>query len=77
MLNPTRDVSYAADLALARLAPERARASLRFKLSAPRAGDGGRDHLYVAQDTGSGGSWPISSDRVVWFLAARGLVDAR
>ena len=31
--------------------------------------------LYVAQDTGSGGSWPISTDRVVWFLAARHLLD--
>ena len=47
---------------------------LRFKLSgvrAPAAAGG----FFVAQDTGSGGSWPISSDRVVWFLAARHLVD--
>ncbi|UNK48053.1 Six-hairpin glycosidase-like protein [Lysobacter sp. S4-A87] len=71
----TRDVSYAADLALARVSPERTRASLRFKLSGvrPPAAAGG---FFVAQDTGSGGSWPISSDRVVWFLAARHLVDA-
>ncbi|MFC5592924.1 Six-hairpin glycosidase-like protein [Lysobacter niastensis] len=68
----TRDVSYAIDLALARLDPQRARASLRFKLSETRAGTKG---LYVAQDTGSGGSWPISSDRVVWFLAAQHLID--
>ncbi|HEY5850193.1 MAG TPA: Six-hairpin glycosidase-like protein [Lysobacter sp.] len=70
----TRDVSYAADLALARVSPERTRASLRFKLSGTRAPAvaGG---LFVAQDTGSGGSWPISSDRVVWFLAARHLID--
>ncbi|MGX9105176.1 hypothetical protein ACWTQZ_26190, partial [Escherichia coli] len=62
----TRDVSFAADLALARLDPQRTRQSLQFKLSAAR--DGHTPGLFVAQDTGSGGSWPISSDRVVWFL---------
>lgn len=70
----TRDLSYAADLALSRLAPERTRAALRFKLSDLRVGS--PQGTYVVQDTGSGGSWPISSDRVVWFLAARGLLDA-
>ncbi len=69
----TRDVSFAADLALARLDPQRTRQSLRFKLSEAR--DGHTPGLFVAQDTGSGGSWPISSDRVVWFLAARHLLD--
>jgi hypothetical protein len=68
----TRDVSFAADLALSRLDPARTRQSLQFKLSAAR--DGHTPGLFVAQDTGSGGSWPISSDRVVWFLAARGLL---
>jgi hypothetical protein len=33
--------------------------------------------LYVMQDTGSGGSWPVSTDRVVWFLGARRLLDDR
>ncbi|NYF19822.1 hypothetical protein HDC36_001259 [Xanthomonas sp. JAI131] len=70
----TRDVSYAADLALARLDPQRTRRSLRFKLSAMRGADA-LPGLFVAQDTGSGGSWPVSSDRVVWFLAARHLLD--
>jgi len=70
----TRDLSFAADLALAKLRPERTRNALRFKLSDLRAG--GPQGTFVVQDTGSGGSWPISSDRVVWFLAARGLVDA-
>lgn len=70
----TRDVSYATDLALARLDPERARASLRFKLSRAR-GEGAPAGLFVAQDTGSGGSWPISTDRVVWFLAVQDLLD--
>ncbi len=69
----TRDMSFAADLALARLDPQRTRQSLRFKLSAAR--DGRTPGLFVAQDTGSGGSWPISTDRVVWFLAARDLLD--
>jgi hypothetical protein len=70
----TRDLSYAADLGLARLDHERTKTSLRFKLSTVRATDvpGGS---YVAQDTGSGGSWPVSTDRVVWFLAARHLLD--
>nr|WP_266170423.1 Six-hairpin glycosidase-like protein [Dyella subtropica] len=72
----TRDLSYAVDLSLWRLDPARAKQSLRFKLSEVRepsvpAG------LYVAQDTGSGGSWPISTDRIVWFLAARHLLDDR
>jgi hypothetical protein len=72
----TRDLSYAADLALARLDPVRTMTSLRFKLSGVRA-SGVPQGLYVAQDTGSGGSWPVSTDRVVWFLAARHLLDDR
>ncbi|WP_267226390.1 Six-hairpin glycosidase-like protein [Dyella silvae] len=70
----TRDLSYSVDLALWRLDPARARQSMRFKLSdvrEPSAPQG----LYVMQDTGSGGSWPISTDRVVWFLGARHLLD--
>src|SRR6476620_7706113 len=75
----TRDLSYAADLALAELDPERTKTSLRFKLGAVRnpkvMGYRRPEFLEVAQDTGSGGSWPVSTDRVVWFLAARHLVD--
>ena len=59
----TRDVSFAADLALARLDPQRTRQSLQFKLSAAR--DGHTPGLFVAQDTGSGGSWPIVFDAQV------------
>ncbi|MDE2451486.1 MAG: Six-hairpin glycosidase-like protein [Gammaproteobacteria bacterium] len=70
----TRDVSYSIDLGLWRLDPARARASLLFKVSPPRAGPE-PPGLYVMQDTGSGGSWPISTDRVVWFLGARHLLD--
>lgn len=70
----TRDLSYAIDLGLWRLDPARAKASLRFKLSEvrePTTPPG----LYALQDTGSGGSWPISTDRLVWFLGARHLLD--
>ena len=70
----TRDSAYSIDLALAWLDPARARRTLDFKLSdvrEPTAPQG----IYVVQDTGSGGSWPISTDRVVWFLGARHLLD--
>ncbi len=70
----TRDLSYSIDLALWRMDPERARQSLRFKLSDVREPSQPQG-LYVMQDTGSGGSWPISTDRVVWFLGARHLLD--
>lgn len=62
----TRDTAYSMDLGLAALDPARARSSLDFKLSEPR---GGGD-LAIVQDTGSGGSWPVSTDRVVWALGA-------
>ena len=57
----TRDISYSILLSLALVAPERAKTSLRAKVS-----DDGR----VIQDTGTGGSWPVSSDRMTWALAA-------
>ena len=73
----TRDLSYAADLGLAMLDPQRVRNSLEFKLSGWRDGvtkaapvAGTPDGLQIAQDTGSGGSWPVSTDRVVWAFAA-------
>ncbi len=69
----TRDVSYSIDLGLWRFDPARARESLLFKLS-PTRGKNVPEGLYVMQDTGSGGSWPISTDRVVWFLGARHLL---
>ena len=70
----TRDLSYSIDLGLWRFDPARSRNGLKFKLSdvrVPSAPQG----LYVMQDTGSGGSWPISTDRVVWFLGAQHLLD--
>ena len=72
----TRDVSYSIDLGLWRVDPARARASLVFKISPPRAGPE-PPGLYVMQDTGSGGSWPISTDRIVWFLGAGHLLADR
>jgi hypothetical protein len=73
----TRDLSYAADLGLALLDPQRVRNSLEFKLSGWRKGvnvapqvAGGADGLQIVQDTGSGGSWPVSTDRVTWAFAA-------
>jgi hypothetical protein len=55
----TRDISYSIYLALAYLNPEVAKISLMKKVNRKR----------IIQDTGSGGSWPVSSDRVVWALA--------
>ncbi len=56
----TRDVSYATVLALAYIEPDRCEASLMRKVADKR----------IIQDTGTGGAWPVSSDRVVWGLAA-------
>jgi len=57
----TRDISYSILLSLALVAPEQAKTSLRAKVD-----EAGR----IIQDTGTGGSWPISSDRMTWALAA-------
>lgn len=56
----TRDVSYSTLLSLAIVAPELTKNSLMAKVS----------HGEIVQDTGTGGSWPVSSDRMVWALAA-------
>jgi hypothetical protein len=69
----TRDISYAVDLGLATIDPRRSLNSLLFKTSGIRAAllsDRLAPATVVAQDTGSGGSWPVSTDRVVWILAA-------
>jgi len=67
----TRDLSYAIDLGLWRFDADRSRNGLKFKLSDVRAPQADTDQRLVMQDTGSGGSWPISTDRVVWFLGAQ------
>jgi hypothetical protein len=62
----TRDTAYAAHLGLAMVDAPRTMRSLDFKLSTPKGGGG----LQIVQDTGSGGSYPVSTDRVVWALGA-------
>lgn len=62
----TRDIAYATELGLAWLDPERAARSLLFKLSRPKEGG----ELEIVQDTGTGGSWPVSTDRVAWARGA-------
>ena len=56
----TRDVSYSILLSLAALSPEAARTSLLQKVHRDR----------IVQDTGTGGSWPVSTDRLTWAFAA-------
>jgi len=79
----TRDLSYGAYLGLAMLDPVRVRDSLAFKLSGYRPGiakpaeaAGTADGLQILQDTGSGGSWPVSSDRVSWAFGAEQTLTA-
>lgn len=77
----TRDVSYAAHLGLAVLDPARMATTLLYKVSPFRAGlalpDGlPAGSLQIVQDTGSGGSWPVSSDRVSWAFGAEALLGA-
>lgn len=67
----TRDTAYSVDLALAALDPTRARNSLELKLSERREGG----DLQIVQDTGTGGSYPVSTDRVSWALGASRLLD--
>lgn len=56
----TRDISYSALLSLAMLQPEITKNSLMKKVKKGR----------IIQDTGTGGAYPISTDRVVWAIAA-------
>jgi hypothetical protein len=57
----TRDVALSSMLAIAIAAPDAVRRSLLAKVDPE-----GR----LIQDTGTGGSWPISTDRTTWALAA-------
>lgn len=56
----TRDISYSILLAHAITHPENAKRSLMAKVADGR----------IIQDTGTGGSWPVSTDRMTWALAA-------
>lgn len=66
----TDDAAIAVDLGLAALDPTRALNTLEFKLSDLR---GGGDPQIV-QEPGTGGSYPVSTDRAIWALGARRLV---
>lgn len=57
----TRDVSYSIILSMAYMQPEASMVSLMKKVNPSGQ---------IIQDTGSGGAWPISTDRIVWTLAA-------
>lgn len=57
----TRDVSYSILHSLAQLCPEVSMKSLRAKVNVNNR---------IIQDTGTGGAWPCSTDRVTWVLAA-------
>jgi len=56
----TRDISYSIILSVAAVNPEAAKISLMAKVKNGK----------IIQDTGTGGSWPCSSDRMVWAMAA-------
>jgi len=56
----TRDISYSIFLAFAYHEPRVAMISLMKKVKRGR----------IIQDTGSGGAWPVSSDRTIWAVAA-------
>lgn len=56
----TRDISYSIVLAMASIEPEISQRSLMRKVKNGK----------IIQDTGSGGSWPVSTDRMTWALAA-------
>ncbi|WP_242918499.1 MGH1-like glycoside hydrolase domain-containing protein [Pontibacter liquoris] len=56
----TRDISYSIILSMAALQPRVARYSLMCKVK-----DG-----HIIQDTGTGGAYPVSTDRIIWATAA-------
>jgi hypothetical protein len=56
----TRDISYSILLSMAVLQPDVAKISLKKKVKNKR----------VIQDTGTGGAWPVSTDRMIWAVAA-------
>jgi len=63
----TRDISYSIILSMAYLQPKVAKNSLLRKVN-----KNGR----IIQDTGTGGAWPASTDRIIWAVAAWELYKA-
>jgi hypothetical protein len=57
----TRDISYSIILSMAYLQPEVAMRSLMRKVNRKKR---------IIQDTGTGGAWPCSTDRMIWAVAA-------
>lgn len=57
----TRDISYSIILSMAYLQPKVAMTSLMKKVNANKR---------IIQDTGTGGAYPASTDRMVWAIAA-------
>jgi hypothetical protein len=57
----TRDVSYSIILSMAHLQPRAAQYSLMRKVDKKKK---------IIQDTGTGGAWPVSTDRMIWAVAA-------
>lgn len=62
----TRDISYSIILSMAYLQPAVAKNSLLRKVKNGR----------IIQDTGTGGAWPCSTDRMIWAVAAWELYKA-
>ncbi len=56
----TRDISYSIILSMAHLQPKVAKYSLLRKVKNNR----------IIQDTGTGGAYPVSTDRMIWAVAA-------
>lgn len=56
----TRDISYSILLSMAYMQPKVAEYSLRRKVKNDR----------IVQDTGTGGAYPVSTDRIIWAVAA-------
>jgi hypothetical protein len=56
----TRDISYSITLSMAYMQPRVARYSLMKKVK----------NGHIIQDTGTGGAYPVSTDRMIWATAA-------
>ena len=66
----TRDAAYSIHLALAAYDTQRSINSLKFKTSSLKQANQLNNKKIIVQDTGSGGSYPVSTDRIVWALGA-------
>jgi len=62
----TRDISYSIILSMAYMQPKVAQYSLMRKVKNDR----------IIQDTGTGGAYPVSTDRIIWAVAAWELYKA-